>query len=256
MGSKLAANFRFLREHKKMSQEEFGQFLGGLTRGQIASYEDGRSEPKSLHLINMARILGLTVDMLLTTQLTQRHLEAIAKGHQPLQEKPADGIPLISQSAYTEYLQGHTDKVFLEQLPMLFIPGLKSSRTHRAFEVRGESMIPTLYPNDWVICRKQEKGEAFSYRDVYLLITRAEGVLVKRLIEHPEQNMLELISDNRIIPTYKLPIQEVNELWKVEYRLTSYLQADITESKLNELKGQILALTNAFENFKSGLSNS
>jgi transcriptional regulator with XRE-family HTH domain len=247
MSSKITTNIRFLRDYKKMTQEEFGAYIGGLTRGQIASYEDGRSEPKLITVINLAKVFGLTLDLLLTGKVTTRHLEAAAKGHQPLNLPGPMGIPLISQAAYTPYLQGAADKHFLEQQPMLFIPGLQQGPLYRAFEVRSDNMHPTLQPGDWLVCRKVAKGEGLDFAQVYLLVSSSEEILVHRILALPAQDTLELVSDNPASPRIAYPQSAVKELWMVNFRLTKSLSGDVTLGKLEAIEKQLLHLTKIVE---------
>ncbi len=67
----LGDNIRYLRKQKKWSQEKLAQQTG-LTRGRIASYENGCSEPPLQSLFALAEVLGTTVIDLVCRNLQQR----------------------------------------------------------------------------------------------------------------------------------------------------------------------------------------
>ncbi len=66
----LGNNIRFLRKQKKWSQEKLAQ-ESGLTRGRIASYENGCSEPPLQSLFTLAEVLDTTVLDLVCRNLQQ-----------------------------------------------------------------------------------------------------------------------------------------------------------------------------------------
>ena len=71
--SNVGKNIRKLRTIKKLSQAAFAE-LFGLARPSVGAYEEGRSEPKMETLIQIAQHFGLSVDLLLTKELTVNEL--------------------------------------------------------------------------------------------------------------------------------------------------------------------------------------
>ncbi|WP_367390539.1 helix-turn-helix domain-containing protein [Lewinella sp. LCG006] len=69
--SYLAANLRFLRKRKKLSQEELAVEVG-LNRGNIASYENGSAEPKISNLLRIAEFFGISLIDLAQRDLTEQ----------------------------------------------------------------------------------------------------------------------------------------------------------------------------------------
>lgn len=67
--SRLASNIRHLRKQIGISQEELATRLGGLNRGNIASYENETAEPKICNLVNLANFYKVTVIDLITVDL-------------------------------------------------------------------------------------------------------------------------------------------------------------------------------------------
>lgn len=67
--TKLASNIRHLRKELAISQEDLARQLGGLNRGNIASYEKGTAEPKICNLLNLANFYKVSVIDLATSNL-------------------------------------------------------------------------------------------------------------------------------------------------------------------------------------------
>jgi len=67
--SNLSRNLRKLRTFKNMNQTEFAE-LFELNRPALASYEEGRSEPRLQTLHKMARHFKLSMDDLISRDLT------------------------------------------------------------------------------------------------------------------------------------------------------------------------------------------
>jgi transcriptional regulator with XRE-family HTH domain len=67
--SRLSINLRKLRTFKQCSQSEFGE-LFQVTRASIGSYEEGRAEPKLSFLIAVAKHFKLTLDSIVTEELS------------------------------------------------------------------------------------------------------------------------------------------------------------------------------------------
>ncbi len=74
----LGANIRHLRRDKGWSQEELARQTG-LTRGRIASYESGCSEPPLRSLFSLAEVLEVSVWDLVCTDLREEGVVAPEK---------------------------------------------------------------------------------------------------------------------------------------------------------------------------------
>jgi transcriptional regulator with XRE-family HTH domain len=65
----IGKNIRKIRTVKKLSQAAFAE-LFNLARPSVGAYEEGRSEPKIDTLIQIAQYFGISIDSLLTKELT------------------------------------------------------------------------------------------------------------------------------------------------------------------------------------------
>lgn len=142
-------------------------------------------------------------------------------------ERNDELITLVEEPVFAGYQRGYGDKDFVAKLPTLRLPGL-SGRTHRAFEVRGDSMQPTLQPRDIIVCSYVADFRFLRNDAVYVVVSPDAGLVVKRITNRVDQRSRPHIvctSDNPEYPPFKLLASpdHISELWQVELRMTTYL---------------------------------
>jgi hypothetical protein len=87
-------------------------------------------------------------------------------------------------------------------------------------------MHPTIRHSDFVICSYVENWEYIRPRHVYVIVT-PEYVLIKRIASDlKERPSVELQSDNSYYPAFRLPIDEIKEIWQVRGILTTQIPAN------------------------------
>lgn len=135
-----------------------------------------------------------------------------------------DNISYVSVKARAGYLIGYEDPAYIEKLPAFTVPGYTHG-TYRLFEVDGHSMFPTLQASDRVITRWTGISEVRDDR-VYVIVTKNEGVLIKRLINRYQEGKIIAKSDNNHggeFPALVLDLSEISEIWYVVERWTRQL---------------------------------
>lgn len=137
-----------------------------------------------------------------------------------------DNIVLVDTKAQAGYLLGYEDAEFIKDLPSFNLPGL-SQGTYRMFEVSGNSMLKSdggLYPGDHVIGQWTELTSIRNDR-VYIVVSKDEGVVVKRVSYKPEEKKLILKSDNKSgeYPPFAVNIQDIKEVWYVIKHLSNHI---------------------------------
>ncbi len=155
-------------------------------------------------------------------------------------------VPVPAQAGYAS---GMLETEYIRELPTFTLPDETFKMgTHRCFDVAGDSMEPTLYRGDRVVCSFLEPDawkEGIKDGDVYVIVTYRD-VLVKRVVNLIAHNgSLELRSDNAVYKPITLPVVEVKELWRVRLKMSSVLSQQISdleriEQQLQELKHLIL----------------
>lgn len=216
----LGKNLRYLRKQKGLTQSDIADKLD-IKRTMISAYEEGRSEPKLASLNILASVFHVSVD-----ELLNRDIEV--QGKLPLQEpqlkiltiavdqEDNENITMIGQKASAGYLDGFSDPEYIEQLPQFQLPNLSRNATYRAFEIKGDSMLP-LVSGTIVIGAYVDQVKDIKNGKTYVLVTASEGVVYKRVFNYLEENgKLFLSSDNEMYKPYEVAGTEVLEVWEAK----------------------------------------
>lgn len=214
-------NLRFLRQRLSLSQKELGDKLG-VQGSRIRDYELGVSEPNMDLLVRLAQFFQLTLDNFITRDLAKAPLGTKEPGN-PMEQAPrilvisenqsgSENIVHVPVKAHAGYLNGFEDPDFIESLPAYRLPGVRSG-TYRSFEIKGDSMLP-LQSGTIVVGRYVESWRDIKSNQTYVLVTRQEGVVYKRVINKVKsKGQLVLLSDNPVYEPYSINIEEVIEAW-------------------------------------------
>lgn len=155
-------------------------------------------------------------------------------------------VPMPAQEGYASDLG---DPTFIQNLPSYSLPDYKYKvGTHRSFDVAGDSMEPTLFEGDKVICSYLEPSlweTAVKKNYVYVVITKGE-VLVRRLAAYSkEEKTLQLFSDNAYYEPFTVALSNVREIWYVRAKISPFLPSpqnikNILREEVTELKESVL----------------
>ncbi len=234
--SYVGKNIKHIRTVRKLSQADFAK-LFNLARPSVGAYEEGRSEPKIQTLLDIAQKFGLSVDLLLTKELTVNDLYKLdmvnekldqVHGGKPVQRAvvKTDSIGLVRSASFPEYVANHQKKDFVNALPPVDMP-LSFKGEARAFEMYGREMDYNqsgLHHGDLLLCKKEEIPSATTLisSHVYIVVTR-DQVFIRRL-KSVSANKMSMISDdpNYSELTFDLE-QDVQEVWEVKGVYSTYL---------------------------------
>lgn len=133
-------------------------------------------------------------------------------------------VPIPAQAGYAGELANPT---FIQDLPSFTLPDYKYKvGTHRSFDVSGDSMEPTLFEGDKVVCSFLEPTLwETSIKDnyVYVIVTRGD-IVVKRVFNKlKEGKFLEVRSDNNFYEPYQISISDIREMWYVRAKISPFL---------------------------------
>jgi phage repressor protein C with HTH and peptisase S24 domain len=140
--------------------------------------------------------------------------------------------PLYNLPTAASYLGQGLSQERAEPDGVLSLPTWLLKRgNHAVFPVIGDSMEPTFFAKDYVICRQIQRPEWFDLRpdNVAVIVSEARGLQLKRLSFRPAENLVRCKSDNRQHLSYNLELSEVLEVWRFEWRITASA-TNLTES--------------------------
>ena len=217
-------NLKFLRKQKGLTQGAFSEELG-IKRSLLGAYEEGRAEPKLEVIKQICTMFDISFEDLLIKDLTSKKSNSELSIVHEEQQAPYNSTRLQSKlkkdkniihfvpiKAAAGYLAGFSDESFLDELNSFTLPML-SSGNYRAFEIEGDSMLPT--PSGSVIIgEKTEKLEDVKSYNTYILLVKGQGIVYKRIIIGNDNSNVTLLSDNTIFEPYTIPSNEILQIWK------------------------------------------
>lgn len=257
------ARIKEIRQVSGLSQEEFATSVG-LKRANYAQIEGGKQYPTLETISNIVRNYNKSYDWVIDgKEIAPNPAPNVApillKEGKKAGSFPALNMPkfitvnsdneentlFVTAKAAAGYLNGYEDPEYRDTLQVINLPGLQG-QSHRAFEIKGQSMIPTHHSGSIAIGRFVESFNDIRDRRVYILVTK-EGIVLKRVLNRiQEDNKLILISDNenkREFPTYTVTPDEVMEIW---YWRASIIRESpepgTVYTRINDLEGRLALL--------------
>ena len=215
----LSKNIKHLRGLKKLTQESLAEELL-VTRSRISSYEESRSSPTIDFLIDFSNYFKLPIDILIKNDLTKaKDVSFIQVGNKrvlfpiTVDSENENLIEVVPSKASAGYLLGYDDPEYIEQLEKIKLPFLPTGK-HRAFPIKGDSMLP-MKDGSYVVAEFVEDIKEAKSGHSYIVVTKDDGMTYKRLENLVEEKQSFLLKpDNPTYQSYEVPVTEVLELWK------------------------------------------
>lgn len=176
----ISENIKYYRKRARYSQEQIARKLN-VTQGSVSSWETGRNLPDTKTMIDLAKILGVTVNEI-TTDEPRRDLDSIRISRNAV---PILGsIPCGKLNTADQNPDGYAD------LP-------DGVHADFALKCQGDSMAPTFIDGDLVLIRQQPEVEPGQIAAV-----NVDGETTLKRVHRREDGLL-LIADNpRYQPIY------------------------------------------------------
>lgn len=238
-------NLKYLRKLRGWTQEEFAQKLR-IKRSLLGAYEEERAEPRIDVLEVVCDIFKLTLDDILRKDLSDTKGNYIAKRRAMKLAGGRPDIPFVPVKAAAGYLAGYADPEFVDELNTFTLPML-SGGNYRAFEIVGDSMLPT--PSGSVIVgEKVDSFDDLRSNSACIIVSRNEGIVYKRVQKNGRQkNKITLVSDNPVYHPYSINADEILEMWQAQVvisRANVTQRWDMTQltSIVSDLKEQVSSL--------------
>ncbi|WP_210519030.1 LexA family transcriptional regulator [Hymenobacter terricola] len=262
-------NLKFCRRELALTQAQMAEKLG-IKRSLVGAYEEGRAEPRLATLVNMARLFGITLDQLVTTDFSKKKNTKII-GSLPASDPAAadaddntdppptpaaggklrvlaftvdrdqnENIELVPQKAAAGYLNGYADREYLEVLPKFRLPMLTQTGTYRAFEIAGDSMLP-IASGTVIVGRYVEEWTSIKDGTPCIVVSSRDGIVFKRVFNKLRSGaMFVLHSDNPNFSPYDINADDVLEIWEAKSYISSTFP--IAELSLERVASLVLDL--------------
>ncbi|MCB9283112.1 MAG: S24 family peptidase [Lewinellaceae bacterium] len=198
----------------------YNHVVNSILKGQRNVTVDQLFKLFETYDVNANYLFGLSEDLFLPTAKALENLPT-----RSMQDRLFSGrqnITMVPSRAMAGYAMEYQDKDFLEGFQKFSIPQLEGELI--AFEISGDSMMPTVTNGDIVVCEPLERGEPLRDNQVYVIVT--DVVVAKRIQQVKEGDRISqllLISDNNAVyKPYEVDLEEIRQILKVKCRLTSY----------------------------------
>lgn len=199
------------------NQEELGRFLGYSNKSSFSQVINGKvSLP--LDFINRLCKLNPLIDK---EWLRTGNGNVLKNNYDRDQHRNEDKItnirintdsdktkylPLIEAENMTAYNYGDTN-LSNDYTKQFLIPAFEQA--DYLITIKGSSMYPNYNNGDIAACKHLPLDTFFQWNKVYVLNTKQEVVLVKRVCKSDNDNFITLVSDNKDYDAFELQISEV-----------------------------------------------
>ena len=259
------SNIRFLRERKKMSQEEISQQLD-LSRNKLQALESGKTiNPSAKDLVKFSDYFKVSIDNLLKTDLTKitevRLQEYETRSNSDLSGKELrvivttvnvngkQNIEHVPVKAKAGYLAGYGESDYISKLPVYNLPMLPKDRKYRSFPCEGDSMYP--FPENAIIIGEYVDDWFSLKKDVpCIVVTKDEGIVFKLVTNQlQDERSLQLKSLNEMYKPYNVRVDTVCEIWKYKCYINdnmpgSALSIEELSKSIREIQTGVKSLLN------------
>ncbi len=234
-------NIKYLRKLRGWTQQEFADKLR-IKRSLVGAYEEERAKPHLDVLETVCDMFKLTMDDLLRKDLTDAKDNYLAKRRAIKMSGGRPDITFVPVKAAAGYLAGYADPEFVDELNTFTLPML-SGGNYRAFEIIGDSMLPTP-SGSVIVCEKVENAGDVKNNTTCIVVSKNEGIVYKRVQTTRAKNKLTLVSDNPSYQPYTVSMEDVLEMWEAQYIIGKAGQQnrwDVNQlaSLVNNLKEQV-----------------
>ncbi len=248
--SQAGLNLKYLRKLRGWTQEEFANRLG-IKRSLIGAYEEERADPRLDVLEIVSEIYKLSLDELFLKDLSNESGSYLMKRRkQKMLTEERNVIHFVPVKAAAGYLASYADSEFIDELNTFTLPML-SGGNYRAFEIIGDSMLPT--PSGSIIVgEKVETVDDVKNNNAYIVISRNEGIVYKRVIKNNKTKAkLSLVSDNPTYQPYQVNTEDIVEFWAAQVvigKVAAQQRWDVNSlaNLVNNLQDQVSTLKKKF----------
>lgn len=215
--SRAGLNLKYLRKLRGWTQEEFANKLN-IKRSLIGAYEEERADPRLDVLEIVADMFKLSLDELLLKDVSTANNSnsyLMKRRQQKMMTVDRNVIHFVPIKAAAGYMTGYADSEFIDELNTFTLPMLSGGH-YRAFEIIGDSMLPT--PSGSIIVgEKIDSIDDVKNNNAYIVVSRNEGIVYKRIVKNNRSKAkVSLVSDNPSYQPYQVNTDDIVELWQAQ----------------------------------------
>ena len=198
---------KFFSEHLGMTQNSFEDSCG-ITHGTVSSI----------------KVKGPSVDVLAKISSTYPQLDLnwlvsgvgkMLKGDDA-PDPSAHSLPLIPMEAFAgPGLPNYEDERVEDYYT---ISEFKNSDF--LIRVKGDSMVPRYNGGDIVACKRVQDIYFLQWNRAYVLMTRSQGIMIKRVQPSDKERCIKCVSDNEKYAPFDVPMDDIVQIALVNGAIT------------------------------------
>jgi transcriptional regulator with XRE-family HTH domain len=240
-----ADNLKYLRTLNNISQGRLSEEIG-IPRTTLGDYERSKTEPNIATILKLADYFKVSLDKMLKDNLS--HDTHIVSSSDQLKvlaitidSNNNQNIELVTTKAEAGYLESFANPEYIKDLPKMSIPGL-NDKSYRAFIISGDSMLP-MESGSIIITSYVEGINDIKDNHTYIIVSKREGLVYKRIQNSNKEKRLLLLSDNMAYLPYEIDYEDVDEIWAYESHIafndSKSMMDHMIEEKLNDIQKKV-----------------
>jgi transcriptional regulator with XRE-family HTH domain len=255
--SNISSNIKFLRKKKGLTQQQFADQVN-IKRSLVGAYEEERAEPKYELLKKLAEFFEITIDDFINETIDEKWAPK-PKGNPAnlrvlsisVDKDDNENIELVPMKASAGYMNGYADPEYVAALPKFNLP-MFTNGTFRAFEIKGDSMLP-LPSGSIIIGEYVENWGDVKPAETYVVVSKSDGVVYKRIgNKFKDQKTLKLVSDNPVYEPYEVSGEDILELWKAKAFISTQLPQPTPEPTMESLTTMMTQMQRSIAKIQQG----
>ena len=250
-----AQRFKKVREKENMTQAEFADVIG--INNSTADIERGKTKITGKIVAELLRQFNINP---LWLYGYSNHMTLQAGGNTSpkvitMNSEERENILMVPIKASAGYAANVQDTDWYQELPIFNIPLPQyQDASYRAFQVRGDSMVPALAQGEWVLAKAVESTSYANNERIHVVVSD-DTVVVKKLKKTERPDVVNLISLNRDYPVIEMDVMEIKELWEVNSKLSFDVDAHENNDSLITLKQGLDSLRQEISALKNSKPN-
>ncbi len=213
-----------LRLSNNFSQTHVAEILF-ISQAAYSLIENSQNGIVSEHIIKLSKLYNVSTDFILTGEKNY-----IKVG------RNAGFVPLLRTNAHAGFLKEMDNEDFFDVKDWFRIPGFDPSKDQTLFEVEGESMTPTIFPGDVLICQLHHNVDKVLDGSAVVVIT-VDGIMVKRLRrdENEEYFLVENDNENHS-ETVRIKKEDIKKLMMIRGKISGVLISQKEANRSDKMK--------------------
>jgi len=233
--AKSAQRFKQIREELGITQSAFAERLG--IKNTTADIERGKVKISGRIVTQLLKDYQIN-PLWLYGDSKQKHLHPQSQDVAPkiitVNDQGLENILLVNTKAAAGYADNIQEPEYYEELPAFSVPlPAYHNTSFRGFQVEGDSMMPAIKPDDWILAKAIANVDELKNGKVYVIVEE-ESVRVKKVQKNT--NSLTLISINNEYPAVEIPLHEVKEIWEFYSKLSTAMDTQPNNDLLKDIK--------------------